>query len=71
LVGLAAYDLDDGDASGQLALMPRDDRTRGLETTIDKLVARFGSGIVRRAVELDGSRTPATAANLDFLDDPD
>ena len=55
LVGLAAYDLDAGEVSGvQLELVPAaGKRERRLETAIDSLVDRFGSGVVKRAGDLD------------------
>ena len=55
LVGLAADDLDAGEVSGaQLELVPAaGKRERRLETAIDSLVDRFGSGVVKRAGDLD------------------
>jgi DNA polymerase-4 len=71
LVGLAAYDLDAGDGAGpQLDLLPSaGDRERRLETAIDALVGRFGSGVVQRAGDLRRDRGVGVAANLDFLHD--
>ena len=71
LVGLTAYDLDAGDAAGpQLDLLPAPgNRARRLETAIDALVGRFGSGVVQRAGDLGRDRGVGVAANLDFLHD--
>jgi DNA polymerase-4 len=69
LVGLGAFDLIAADAAdSQLALL-HDGRTRRLETTIDGVKARFGSGAVQRASELVADRGVGVASNLDFLDD--
>jgi len=69
LVGLGAYDLDSPTGQSQLALPIVDGRARQLETTIDGVKERFGSGAVQRASELLEDRGVGIAANLDFLDD--
>jgi nucleotidyltransferase/DNA polymerase involved in DNA repair len=69
LVGLAVYDLDVDNANGpQLDLLPAaGNRARRLETAIDALVSRFGTGVVQRAGDLGRDRGVGVAANLDFL----
>ncbi len=73
LVGLAAYDLDaPAAADSQLDLVPAaGGRARRLETAVDALVDRFGSGVVKRAGDLRRDRGVGVAANLDFLHDKD
>jgi DNA polymerase-4 len=67
LVGLAVYDLDAASAP-QLDLLPAaGNRERRLETAIDALAGRFGSGVVQRAGDLRRDRGVGVAANLDFL----
>jgi DNA polymerase-4 len=71
LVGLAVYELD-ASAAPQLDLLPAAGlRERRLETAIDALVSRFGSGVVQRAGDLQRDRGVGIAANLDFLHDQD
>jgi DNA polymerase-4 len=69
LVGLAAYDIDAVDGHGaQLDLVPAAGRReRRLETAVDALVDRFGSGVVKRAGDLGRDRGVGASANLDFL----
>ncbi len=69
LVGLAVYDIEVAAEEGaQLDLLPEAGyRARRLETAIDGLVSRFGSGVVRRAGDLNRDRGVGIAANLDFL----
>jgi DNA polymerase-4 len=72
LVGLGGYDLIEQGADSQLALgleAGRAGRSRRLETTIDRLTARFGAGAVQRASDLVADRGVGVASNLDFLDD--
>jgi DNA polymerase IV len=71
LVGLAAYDLDGATAAApQLSLLPAaGNRARRLETAIDALVGRFGTGVVQRAGDLTRDRGVGVSANLDFLQD--
>jgi DNA polymerase-4 len=71
LVGLAVYDLiDERTTVAQLDLLPEaGDRERRLETAIDALVGRFGTGVVQRAGDLVRDRGVGVAANLDFLRD--
>ncbi len=73
LVGLAAYDLDaPAAAASQPDLVPAaGGRARRLETAVDALVDRFGSGVVKRAGDLRRDRGVGLAANLDFLHDKD
>jgi len=68
LVGLGAFDLDSPLESAQIALPIVDGRARRLETTIDGVRERFGTGAVQRASELLEDRGVGVAANLDFLD---
>ena len=68
LVGMAAFDLAWRDDPLQLDLF-EDTATHGLETTIDRLIERFGNGAVMRARDLRHQGTVhANGANLDFLD---
>jgi DNA polymerase-4 len=72
LVGLGGYDLVDAAEESQLDLgleAGRGGRARRLETTIDRLAARFGAGVVQRASDLVADRGVGVASNLDFLDD--
>ena len=73
LVGLAVYDVDAAEADAeQLDLLPAaGNRARRLETAIDALVDRFGSGVVQRAADLGRDRGVGVAANLDFLHEHD
>ena len=69
LVGLAVYDIEvTAEEGAQLDLLPEPGhRARRLETAIDGLVSRFGSGVVRRAGDINRDRGVGVAANLDFL----
>jgi DNA polymerase IV len=72
LVGLGGYDLTQQTDDSQLALgldVGRAGRARRLETTLDRLAARFGAGAVQRASDLVADRGVGVASNLDFLDD--
>jgi DNA polymerase-4 len=72
LVGLGGYDLTEEGDDSQLALgleVGRTGRARRLETTLDRLAARFGAGTVQRASDLVADRGVGVASNLDFLDD--
>jgi DNA polymerase-4 len=70
LVGLAAFDLDLRRQLLQSDLF-EDRRRRDLETTIDRLTARFGEGVVVRAKDLrHGGAILDGGPNLDFLDAP-
>lgn len=79
LVGIAAYELERAEEApqGDLfsaapdAAVKTTGRHRDLETAIDALTARFGSGVLRRAGDLDRSVRPNLSPNLDFLDDAD
>jgi DNA polymerase-4 len=73
LVGLAAYDLSATvTPEPQLRLLPATgNRERRLETAIDALVDRFGSGVVQRAGDIARDRGVGVAANLDFLHERD
>jgi hypothetical protein len=46
-------------------------RTRDLETALDRVAERFGTGAVQRASDLVADRGLGLAANLDFLSDDD
>jgi DNA polymerase-4 len=71
LVGMTAYDLDWRSQPQQSDLFT-DHRSRDLETTIDGLIERFGSGVVVRAKDLGNAGTVSDmGVNLDFLDDQD
>ena len=67
LVGMAAFDLDWRRTPRQLDLF-EDVARRNLETTIDRLVERFGRGAIMRARDLGHPGTVADGVNLDFLD---
>jgi DNA polymerase-4 len=72
LVGLAARGLSGRPAESfaQLDLeSPARDRTRRLETTIDRVAERFGSSAVRRAGDLLRDPGVGPSANLDFLNE--
>jgi DNA polymerase-4 len=72
LVGVAAYDLEPRSPAGAMTLdfvhEPLE-RVRKLETTLDALAERFGTGVVQRAADLNRDRGVGPTANLDFLDD--
>jgi DNA polymerase-4 len=68
LVGLGAFDLDSPTEGSQIALPIVDGRARRLETTLDGVRERFGTGAVQRASELIEDRGVGVASNLDFLD---
>ena len=68
LVGLTAYDLDWQHQPAQLDMFT-DVKPRQLETTVDKLIKRFGSETLMRAADLGHQGTIAkNGVNLDFLD---
>jgi nucleotidyltransferase/DNA polymerase involved in DNA repair len=68
LVGLTAFELDWRHQPLQADLF-EDRRRRDLETAVDRLVERFGNGIVMRATDLGQSGTISdNGMNLDFLD---
>jgi DNA polymerase-4 len=69
LVGLAAYDLAaHAVTAAQLDLVPAaGGRARRLETILDAVAERFGTGAVQRAGDLGRDRGAGVAANLDFL----
>src|SRR6202007_1332304 len=52
LVGLGAFSLDSPPHGSQISLPIVDGRARRLETTIDGVRERFGTGAVQRASEL-------------------
>ena len=67
LVGMATFDLTPRDAPVQMDLFAKSAQRRRLEVAMDMASKRFGTGVVRRAEELDdGVRV---GLNLDFLDD--
>jgi DNA polymerase-4 len=68
LVGLAAFDLREPTAGEQLGFdAALAGRARRLETTLDRLADRFGSGAVQRASDLLRDGGVGIAVNLDFL----
>lgn len=67
LVGIAAFDLARRSEDSQLGLPMGGARARDLETTLDRVAERFGSGAVQRAANLLSDRGLGLAANLDFL----
>ena len=67
LVGMAVYDLARRETPWQLDLFEDASRHR-LETTVDALVGRFGSGAVVRARDLRHPGTVTNGVNLDFMD---
>ncbi len=67
LVGLTAFDLRKGTASGQGDLFT-DGRDRRLEATLDALSARFGDNVVRRARDLGRDTVLDSAPDRDTLD---
>jgi DNA polymerase IV len=70
LVGLAAYGLSASAQRAQLGLpIESSKRARDLETTLDRVAARFGAGAVQRAADLVSDRGLGLAATLDFLVD--
>jgi hypothetical protein len=65
---MAAFDLDWRQQAMQLDLFD-DHRPRDLETTIDKLINRFGKSSIVRARDLSRANTiHSDGVNLDFLD---
>jgi len=70
LVGIGVYDFSEASDERQLSLVgPAGERARRLESTIDDLADRFGSGVVRRAADLLRGDTIGVASHLDFLDE--
>jgi DNA polymerase IV len=69
LVGLTAYDLERTGEPRQFGLFGSGDRQRRLEAVMDAVIARFGTGAVRRARDVTGALVSATAPTLDFVDD--
>jgi DNA polymerase-4 len=70
LVGVTAYDLSSVGAEPQLELVSNEQgRARRLEVALDGIAARFGSGSVQRAADLQRDHGVVAPANLDFLDD--
>ena len=68
LVGLAVFDLDWAAHAGQGDLFT-DQAPRELETTVDKLIERFGQQTLMRASDLlDHGTVAKNGMNLDFLD---
>lgn len=71
LVGLAAFDLDWRQQSLQSDLF-ENHRQRDLEMTIDRLIDRFGEGVIVRARDLgNNGMISDNGVNLDFLDEQD
>ncbi len=67
LVGMAAFDLDWRSRPRQLDLF-EDVSRRNLETTVDRLVERFGRDAVMRARDLGHPGTVGDGVNMDFLE---
>ena len=68
LVGMTAFDLDWRDQPLQMDLF-ESPGSRQLETTIDQLIARFGSNTVMRAADLlHPGNISSNGVNLDFMD---
>ncbi len=68
LVGMAAFDLHERNRAEQTDLF-ESNRSKNLDDALDKVISRFGKGVVVRARDLTGSGTVAdTEVNLDFLD---
>ena len=70
LVGLAAFDLASRDGVRQLELgAASETKARRLETAVDAIAERFGSGIVKRAAALVSDEgVGSSLGTLDFLD---
>lgn len=66
LVGMAAYDLTE-ELPCQLDCLDVADRDYRLESTLDRVAAKFGAGIVLRAENLVDGTGMRMAPNLDFL----
>ena len=69
LIGVAAFDIEDGGPSAQLGLLgsrARDDR---LDAALDALQEKFGPGTVRRASDLVSRTVFTEDVNLDYLRD--
>lgn len=71
LVGLAAFDLESGEPSGQADLLAPQARKRNLEIALDRLAERFGERAVTRASSLRGGERAGCGPNLDFLGESD
>lgn len=70
LVGVAAYEISPAAGEPQLELVASEQgRARRLEVALDGIAARFGSGAVQRATDLQRDHGVVAPANLDFLDD--
>ena len=67
LVGMAVYDLAQRETPWQLDLLEDASKDR-LETALDELAGRFGSGVVVRARDLRHPGTVTNGVNLDFMD---
>ncbi|MED5534386.1 MAG: DNA polymerase IV [Pseudomonadota bacterium] len=68
LVGVTAFDLRATKDPLQLSLLNCDGRERRLESTLDKIVERFGEDAVQRAGDPKTTLGADLAANMDFLD---
>ena len=69
---LGGYELTEQGGDAQLALglgAAKSGRASVLETTLDRVEARFGAGAVQRASDLVADHGVGVASNLDFLDD--
>jgi len=69
LVGVAAFDIEDGVASAQLGLLGSRARSDRLDAALDALQEKFGPGAVRRASDLVNRTVFTDDVNLDYLRD--
>ncbi|OED38591.1 hypothetical protein AB833_18840 [Chromatiales bacterium (ex Bugula neritina AB1)] len=70
LVGMAAFDLSRENDPQQFDLFGEKDKSQALEVTVDRVIEKYGNGMVVRAGDLQRSRTVADyTPNLDFIDD--
>jgi DNA polymerase-4 len=69
LVGVAAFDIEDGGSSGQLGLLGSRARGDRLDAALDALQDKFGPGAVRRASDLVNRTVFTDDVNLDYLRD--
>jgi len=69
LVGLAAFGLIRGDEISQMDMFTQSGKPQALEKTLDQLVNRFGKDVVKRAADINNTRTVSDSTpTLDFID---
>jgi DNA polymerase-4 len=68
LIGMAAFELSDGQYPQQMGLLGDNERQRRLETTLDDIAQRFGDDMMHRADDLGRPREPRLSADRDLLD---